>query len=421
MNKLHEMSLQLSAAARESANFIANASSGKKNAILATLASKLKKNTKSILAANKKDLEAGKKAGLSGAMLDRLKIDIKRLDNIIHGVEQVAVLTDPVGEIIDGSILPNGLKLSRVRVPLGVAMIIFESRPNVTIDAAVLCLKSGNAAILRGGKEAINTNLALGRCISFALKKEGLPAETIQVVKTTDRDLVQELLKHDHFIDVVIPRGGKGLVKAVTKDSCIPVIKHLDGICHIYVDGDADLDMARNIILNAKTQRPGVCNAAETLLVHKDIANDFLPQAVKELENAGVEIRGDKNVIKILKRKKIKEATREDWATEYLDLILSIGIVNDISQAISHINNFGSHHSDAIVTKNIYAANQFKQEVNSSSVFVNASTRFADGYEYGLGAEIGISTDKIHARGPVGLTGLTTYKWLVEGEGQVRK
>ncbi len=420
MNTLHELSLQLASTARESSKALATASSGQKNAVLATLAKKLRSNSASIIKANKKDLEAGKKAKLSNAMLDRLKIDNKRLESMIHGVEQVAMLEDPVGEVIDGSVRPNGLRLSRIRVPLGVTLIIFESRPNVTIDAAILCIKSGNASILRGGKEAINTNLALGKCINAALKKEGLPSEAVQVIKSTDRDLVPELLKMNKFIDVVIPRGGKGLVKAVTEHSKIPIIKHLDGICHIYVDSDADMEMAKNIVINAKTQRPGVCNAAETLLIHKDIAERFLPVVTKALQSKGVEIRGDETTRSIVKRPAIKQANAEDWQTEYLDLIISIAIVNDISKAIYHINNFGSHHSDAIITQNIDAARQFKLEVNSSSVFVNASTRFADGYEYGLGAEIGISTDKIHARGPVGLVGLTTYKWIVEGDGQIR-
>lgn len=420
MNTLHELSLQLASTARESSKALATASSGQKNAVLATLAKKLRSNSASIIKANKKDLEAGKKAKLSNAMLDRLRIDNKRLESMIHGVEQVAMLEDPVGEVIDGSVRPNGLRLSRIRVPLGVTLIIFESRPNVTIDAAILCIKSGNASILRGGKEAINTNLALGKCINAALKKEGLPSEAVQVIKSTDRDLVPELLKMDKFIDVVIPRGGKGLVKAVTEHSKIPIIKHLDGICHIYVDSDADMEMAKNIVINAKTQRPGVCNAAETLLIHKDIAERFLPIVTKALQSKGVEIRGDETTRSIVKRPAIKQANAEDWQTEYLDLIISVAIVNDISKAIYHINNFGSHHSDAIITQNIDAARQFKLEVNSSSVFVNASTRFADGYEYGLGAEIGISTDKIHARGPVGLVGLTTYKWIVEGDGQIR-
>ncbi len=420
MEKLHEIALQLASTTKESSKALATASSGKKNAVLATLAKKIKSSSTSIINANKKDLIAGKKAGLSKAMLDRLKIDHKRLNAIIHGVEQVAMLNDPIGEIIDGSVRPNGLKLSRIRVPLGVTLIIFESRPNVTVDAAALCIKSGNAAILRGGKEAINTNQALGKCISASLKKEGLPVEGIQVVKYTERELVQQLLAMDKFIDVVIPRGGKELIKAVTEYSKIPVIKHLDGICHIFVDTSANFEMAKNIIINAKTQRPGVCNAVETILIHKDIANDFLPQIVKALRSLKVEVRGDDECLKIIKKPVLKLATAEDWVTEYLDLVVSIAIVNDISEAIYHINNYGSHHSDAIITQNIDSAKQFKLEINSSSVIVNASTRFADGYEYGLGAEIGISTGKLHARGPVGLVGLTTYKWIVEGEGQIR-
>lgn len=420
MNKIHEISMQLAMSARDSSYAIASANTGIKNAALAALAKKLERNQKSIMTANAKDLKAAKKNGLSDAMIDRLKIDKKRLEGIIHGVQQVAMLEDPIGCTIDGWTRPNGLKLSKVRVPLGVAFIIFESRPNVTIDAAVLCLKSGNAAILRGGKEAIATNKALGNCISAALKEVGLPQEVVQVVNTTDRALVNEMLQLDKYIDVVIPRGGKGLISAVTNHSKIPVIKHLDGICHVYIDESADLEMAKRIVVNAKTHRPGVCNAAETILVHQRVAKSFLPSCMKELRKLGVEIRGDKKTKTICKGISIKDATEDDWGTEYLELILSVGVVKNIDQAISHINNYGSHHTDAIVAQDIYATTRFKREVNSSSVMVNASTRFADGFEYGLGAEIGISTDKIHARGPVGLEGLTTYKWIVEGEGQIR-
>ncbi len=420
MNKNHTQALQLAAAAREAAPAIARANSGQKNGALAVLAKKLISNAASILKANEKDLKEGQKAGLTAAMLDRLKIDQKRLEAMVTGVQQIAMLPDPVGGIIDGTIRPNGLRLSRMRVPLGVGLIIFESRPNVTIDAAALCLKSGNSVILRGGKEAIHTNIALGRCLSDSLKNVGLPPECVQVIKTTDRELLPELLVLNRYIDYVIPRGGKGLIEAIMKYSKIPVIKHLDGICHVYVDMEADLEIAKNIVLNAKTQRPGVCNAAETLLVHKNIARKFLPIIVKELKKAKVEVRGDDAVKNICKGIAVKPATQEDWATEYLDLVISVGVVNNLDQAIQHINTYGSHHTDAIITQDVDAATRFKREVDSSSVMVNASTRFADGFEYGLGAEIGISTDKLHARGPVGLEGLTTYKWIVEGEGQIR-
>jgi glutamate-5-semialdehyde dehydrogenase len=420
MSKIHEEALQLATTAREASPALANATSGAKNAALAALATKLQHSAKSIFSANAKDLKLAKESGLAPAMIDRLTITKKRLDEMIAGVQQVAMLADPVGAVIDGWTRPNGLRLSRVRVPLGVALIIFESRPNVTIDAAALCLKSGNAAILRGGKEAVFTNQALGRCLQAALTEAGLPAEALQVVKNTDRSLVQELLHMDRHINVVIPRGGRGLIEAIIDNSRIPVIKHLDGICHIYVDTEADFEMAQKIIMNAKVQRPGVCNALETLLVHKNIARKFLPPCLRELRKAGVELRADKITRNICKGIRTVEANEEDWGTEYLDLILSIGVVSNLDQAIQHINNYGSHHTDAIITQDVYAANRFKREVDSASVMVNASTRFADGFEYGLGAEIGISTDKLHARGPVGLEGMTTYKWLVEGEGQIR-
>ncbi len=418
--KFHAEAMTLGTAAREASPALMRAGGGLKNAVLASICTRLKKQVKSIMAANKKDLVAGKKAGLSSAMLDRLKIDNARLDKMVQGVQQVMALPDPIGNVLDGWTRPNGLRLSRVRVPLGVVLIIFESRPNVTIDAAALCLKSGNAAILRGGKEAIHTNLALGKVISEALAECGLPKDTVQVVKTTDRALVPELLKLNRYIDVVVPRGGKGLVQVIMDHSTIPMIKHLDGICHVYVDRAADLTMAQTIAVNAKAQRPGVCNAMETLLVHESVAKEFLPAVVKALKAAKVEVRGDETVRAVCKGKGVKPASAEDWGTEYLDLVLSIGVVKSIDQAISHINTYGSHHTDAIITRDVEAADRFKREIDSSSVMVNASTRFSDGFEYGLGAEIGISTDKIHARGPVGLEGLTTYKWIVEGEGQIR-
>ncbi|MBN2711793.1 MAG: glutamate-5-semialdehyde dehydrogenase [Planctomycetes bacterium] len=420
MSELHGQAVRLAASAKESAPALARAEGGLKNAALSAAADRLISNTKSILNANAKDLKAGKKVGLSDAMLDRLKLDKSRIEKMVQGLRQVAALPDPIGGVIDGWKQPNGLRLHRTRVPLGVVLIIFESRPNVTIDAAALCIKSGNAAILRGGKEAVHTNKALGRVLASALEEVGLPDEAVQVVESTDRALVPELLSLSNYIDVVVPRGGKGLIQAVMEHSRIPVIKHLDGICHVYIDSAADLDMARSIAINAKVQRPGVCNAMETLIVHKSVAAKFLPECLKALKKEGVEIRGDAEVVKLAKGVKVKLATEEDWGTEYLDLILSVTVVNDIDHAIRHINAYGSHHTDAIITRDFNAATRFKREVDSSSIMVNASTRFSDGFEYGLGAEIGISTDKLHARGPVGLEGLTTYKWIVEGEGQIR-
>lgn len=420
MKKLHAEALQYAAAARESAPALARTDGGTRNAILSAVAERLQGSVKRIQTANAKDLEAGCEAGLSKAMLDRLRLDRKRMEAMVLGVRQVAALPDPVGAVIDGWARPNGLRLSRVRVPLGVVLMIFESRPNVTVDAASLCIKSGNAVILRGGKEARHTNQALARVLRDALKSVGLPTDTVQVVKQIDRGLVPELLRLNDHIDVVIPRGGKGLIEAVMEHARIPVIKHLDGICHVYVDAAADPTAARRIAMNAKTQRPGVCNAMETLLVHEAIAEQFLPECLAELAGAGVELRGDAATIRLCDGLPVAKATEDDWATEYLDLILSVAVVEDLDHAIRHINNYGSHHTDAIVTRDLDAATRFRREVDSSSVMVNASTRFSDGSEYGLGAEIGISTDKLHVRGPVGLDGLTTYKWIVEGDGQIR-
>lgn len=422
MNTQHPRAMQMATAARESAPALACATGGQKNTALAALAQRLEKSAKAIYAANAKDLKNAKADGLSSAMLDRLTITPKRLAEMVAGVRQVTVLPDPVAEVIDGWTRPNGLRLSRVRVPIGVGFIVFESRPNVTIDAASLCLKSGNAVILRGGKESLHSNLALAKCLAAALQEAGLPHECVQVMDTPDRALMQELLKLDRHIDFVIPRGGRGLIEAIMENTRIPVIKHLDGICHVYIDSAADFEMASRIILNAKTQRPGTCNAAETLLVHKSIARKFLPACLAELHKAGVTLRADAQTHAACKSCKLplQHATEEDWRTEHLSLILNVAVVPGLEQAIQHINTYGSHHTDAIITQDIYAATRFKRGVDSASVMVNASTRFADGFEYGLGAEIGISTDKLHARGPVGLEGLTTYKWIVEGEGQLR-
>jgi gamma-glutamyl phosphate reductase len=422
MSEFHDVALTLSLAADEAAPFMATADGGRRNAALLAIAELLEKKAKDIIKANKKDLAEAEKAGLSKAMLDRLAVDEKRIREMADGVKQVAALADPVGMVLDGWVRPNGLRLSRVRTPLGVILMIYEARPNVTVDAASLCIKSGNACILRGGKEALATNMRLGEIISDALDGSGLPGSAVQVVDNPDRELVPPLLSMDKHIDLVVPRGGKGLVETVMEYSRIPVLKHLDGICHIYVDQTADMDMAEGIVVNAKVQRPSVCNAVETLLVHKDAAQLFLPRCLGSMAKAGVELRVDADAKEIAEGIGIavKDAVDDDWSTEYNDLVLSIKVVPDLDSAIAHINTYGSKHTDAIITSTLAAAERFKLEVDTSSVMVNASTRFADGFEYGLGAEIGISTDKLHARGPVGLEGLTTYKWLVEGNGQIR-
>jgi len=364
------------------------------------MADSIEQSAAKITVANAKDLEAGKKSGLSSAMLDRLTLTDKRIADIAKGVREVAGLPDPVGTNISEWTRPNGIRIQKVRVPIGVILIIYESRPNVTVDAAVLCFKTGNAVILRGGSEAIHSNLALAE----AMNVPGLPADAITVVPTTDRAAIDELLKLDELINLCIPRGGEGLIRAVAEKSRIPVIKHYKGVCHVYVDRDADFDMAEKIILNAKCQRPGVCNAIETLLVDAPLAKTFLPRIEKALTGRGVAIRRD-----------------ADWTTEYLDLIIGLRVVNGVGEAIDHITQYGSAHSDAIVTKNKETAERFLREVDSSSVFWNASTRLADGGQYGFGAEIGISTDKLHARGPMGLEDLTSYKYVVTGTGQLRE
>ena len=334
------------------------------------------------------------------------------------GVRQIAALRDPIGETIEGYVRPNGMEVRKVRVPIGVIGIIYESRPNVTADAAALCLKAGNAVILRGGSEAINSNLAIAKIISEAITAAGVPEGAVQIIETTDRAAARELMKMKHYIDCLIPRGGKGLVQTVVENSTIPVIWHLDGNCHVYVDGAADLEMAEEIAFNAKVQNPGVCNATETLLVSEQIAAEFLPTICKRLADAGVEIRGCEKTRAIVPG--LKEATEEDWETEYLDLILAVKVVSGLDEAIEHINKYGSRHSDAIVTEDYSAARRFTNEVDSACVFVNVSTRFSDGYEFGKGAEMGISTQKLHARGPMGVEEITTYKYVVTGNGQLR-
>ncbi|MHC4883654.1 MAG: glutamate-5-semialdehyde dehydrogenase [Planctomycetota bacterium] len=410
----------LGKAARAAARDLSRAGTEQKNQALLLTADLLLKRKASIMAANKKDLAAGKKIGLSAAMLDRLAITPPRLVLMAEGLRQVAALPDPVGATIDGRRLPNGLNLRKVRVPLGVIYMIFESRPNVTIDAGSLGLKSGNAVILRGGKEAIHSNIILGKTFREAIRKAGLNPECIQVLDNPDRTLATALMHQGDSIDVVIPRGGKGLIEAVMRESVIPVIAHLDGICHVYVDEHAAPEMAESIVVNAKTHRTGVCNAMETLLIHKKVARSLLPKILGALKKKKVTFVGCEKSQRLAKGTRMSKATAETWSTEYLDLKCSVKVVDDLESAIAHINHYGSQHTDAIVTNDVRTAERFRNEVDSSSVMVNASTRFSDGFEYGLGAEMGISTNKLHARGPVGLEELTTYKYLVDGTGHIR-
>jgi glutamate-5-semialdehyde dehydrogenase len=372
-----------------------------------------------ILGANARDVGAGPGFGLNAAAIDRLSLNPKRLESIASSLEEVAALPDPVGEVITSSRRPNGLDVSQIRVPLGVVFMIFESRPNVTVDAASLCIKSGNAAILRGGKEAIHSNLALHRVLADELVPSGLPVDAVQLVATTDRAAVGHLLGMPDRVDLAIPRGGESLIRRVVSEAKMPVLKHYTGNCHVYVDADADFSMAVKVVVNAKVQRPGVCNAAETLLVHRDAAPAFLPLVADALRGRGVELRGDPATLAILPGTRPAEA--DDWDTEYLDLILAVGVVDSIDDAIAHITRHGSGHTEAILTRSLASARQFVAEVDSSAVIVNASTRFNDGGQLGLGAEIGISTDKYHARGPCGLRELTSTKWVVFGDGQVRE
>ena len=383
------------------------------------MADALEASGEEILAANGRDLAAAPGYGLNAAAVDRLMLDAARIRAMAEGVRQVALLGDPCGEIIREWTRPNGITITKIRVPIGVVGIIYESRPNVTADAAVLCLKSGNACILRGGKEAIHSNTAIARALSAGAVKAGLPAEVIQLVPFIDREGVRLLAQMDRYLDVIVPRGGHALIDAVVEHARMPVIKHYHGVCHVYVDQVADLAMAEEIAVNAKCQRPGVCNAMETLLVHREVAEKFLPSVARALRDQGVELRGDRRTVEVLGAG-IKAATEEDWTTEYLDLILSIRVVDSLEAAIDHIEHYGSHHSDSIVTTDEAAARKFLAAVDSAAVFWNVSTRFSDGGEFGFGAEIGISTDKLHARGPMGLEELTTYKYLVTGDGQVR-
>ncbi len=405
--------------ARLAGREISRTETGKKNLALLKIAEVIEQSAEKLVAENSKDLEAGKLNGLDLAMLDRLALTPKSINAMVEGLKQVASLPDPVGEITDLSYRPSGIQVGQMRVPLGVIGIIYESRPNVTVDAAALCLKSGNACILRGGSESIHSNQAIADCITQGLKEAGLPQEAVQIVNTTDRAAVGELITLSQYVDVIVPRGGKGLIERISKESTIPVIKHLDGICHVYIDDNADIDKAIPIAMNAKTHRYGVCNAMETLLVAESIAAKVLPLLAAQYQEKGVELRGCIKTCSLIPG--CIRATEEDWQTEYLAPVLSIKIVNGLDEAIEHINHYGSLHTDAIVTEDYSKARRFLREVDSSSVMVNASTRFADGFEYGLGAEIGISTDKLHARGPVGLTGLTSLKFIVLGDGHIRQ
>jgi glutamate-5-semialdehyde dehydrogenase len=404
--------------ARDASRHLALATGAQKTDWLIRSAELIRRRAGALVAANNRDENAGREAGLNAALLDRLRLTQPRLESMAHALEEVAALPEPVGEIIDSSVRPNGLLVTRVRVPLGVVFFIYESRPNVTVDAASLCVKSGNAVILRGGKEARVSNQALAAILADALEASGLPRHAVQLVETIDRDAIVAFLKLHDLIDVAIPRGGRSLIERVAAEATMPVIKHFDGICHVYVDRGADLDMAERILINSKCQRPGVCNAAETLLVHRDVADTFLPRIAGALEEKGVELRCCERSRPLVPH--ARAATDEDFHSEYLDLILSVKVVDNLDEAVRHIETYGSHHTDTIVTNDLAASRAFATRVDSAAVLVNASTRFNDGGEFGLGAEIGISTDKFHARGPCGLKELTSYKYVVHGSGQIR-
>jgi len=418
MDSIEQLIATLGKKARRAAKNLRAANTEEKNAALIHIANNIQKNKTSLLSENEKDLEQGRTNGLDDALLDRLMLDDERIAGIIESLEQIAALADPVGEITDLKYRPSGIQVGKMRVPIGVMGIIYESRPNVTIDAAALCLKSGNAVILRGGSEAIHSNLALYECVKSGLSDAGLDSNAVQLIDTTDRQAVSELVKAYEYVDAIIPRGGKGLIKNVTEHARMPVIKHLHGVCHTYLDRDADSQKAIEIAFNGKTRRYGVCNATETLLVHQDLDKDVLEQLIDLYVDKGVELRGCEKTQK--RSNKVVAATEEDWSEEYLAPILSIRIVDSLDEAIAHIDQYGSSHTESIVSENITRSRKFLTEVDSSSVMVNASTGFADGFEYGLGAEIGISTDKFHVRGPVGLEGLTSQKYIVLGDGHTR-
>jgi len=410
-------------AARDASRAIGRASTAQKNQALSAIADRITEQADVLKKANVLDLTSGKEKGLDAALLDRLELTSERIDSMAEGLRQIATLPDPIGVISDLAYRPSGIQVGKMRVPLGVIGIIYESRPNVTADAAGLCLKSGNAVILRGGSEAIHSNQAIALCIKHGLEVAGLPATAVQVIETTDRAAVGELLRMKESVDVIIPRGGKSLIERISNESEVPVIKHLDGICHVYIDDDADKEKALSVAFNSKTQRYGTCNTMETLLLAESIAADILPDLTKMYLDKGVEIRACEQTLSLLQASNIEvnAAVEDDWSTEYLAPILSIKMVQGIDAAISHINQYSSQHTESIVTENYTKSRQFLREVDSSSVMVNASTRFADGFEYGLGAEIGISTDKLHARGPVGLEGLTSQKYIVLGDGHIRQ
>jgi len=415
---IKEYMLDLGKQAKSAGRALSRAESGIKNAALLAIADELAQQSSFLALENAKDCQAGKEKGLDAALLDRLELTPSRIQSMIEGLQEVAALPDPVGAISDMNYRPSGIQVGQMRVPLGVIGIIFESRPNVTVDAAALCLKSGNACILRGGSESIHSNKAIAQCIKTGLERVGLPSAAVQVVETVDRAAVGELITLKNYVDVIVPRGGKSLIERISNEATIPVIKHLDGICHVYIDGAADLEKAVAIAVNAKTHRYGVCNAMETLLIAESIAAQVLPKLADAYMDKGVELRGCLKSCSLESR--CIRASTEDWATEYLSPILSIKIVADIDEAMQHIHEYSSGHTESIVTENYTLARRFLREVDSSSVMVNASTRFADGFEYGLGAEIGISTDKLLARGPVGLEGLTSLKYVVLGDGHIR-
>lgn len=418
MTELETYAQKVAQQAKQASRRLAIATGNQKNTWLRTSAQRIRERIDELIAENAKDLSKAPEYGQTEAQIDRLRLTPERLEGIASALEEVALLPDPIGEVIGSNPRPNGLMVTQVRVPLGVVFFIYESRPNVTVDAAALCVKSGNAVILRGGKEAFHSNMAFYRLLAEALAENGLPPHAVQLVETTDRDAVGHFLRMSNQIDVTIPRGGKSLIERVAREATMPVIKHFDGVCHVYVDESADLIMARDILINSKCHRPGVCNAAESFLVHSHIADKFLPIAGEALAERGVEIRGDEHVVAAIPA--AIQATDEDFRTEYLALKISAKVVDNIDDAIEHINAYGSHHTDAIVTTSLNAARRFTTEVDSSAVIVNASTRFNDGGEFGLGAEIGISTDKFHARGPCGLKELTSYKYVAYGDGQVR-
>jgi glutamate-5-semialdehyde dehydrogenase len=418
MNNIKEYMHGMGVNARAASRAMATAEINAKNHALTHIAQAVLRETAALLAANKLDLDAARANGLDSAMLDRLTLTEKSIQSMAEGLLQIATLADPIGQMSNFKYMPSGIQVGQMRVPLGVIGIIYEARPNVTVDAAGLCIKSGNAAILRGGSEAIHCNQALAKLVHEGLTAANLPKEAVQVVETTDRAAVGELITMKQFVDVIVPRGGKGLIERISNEARIPVIKHLDGNCHVFVDEDADFEKATRILENSKTQRLGTCNTAESLLVSRAVAKEILPRLAEMLIQHGTEIRGCAETCALVKE--AKKATDEDFYTEYLDAIISCKVVSDLNEAIAHINKYSSQHTEAIVTENYTSARRFLREVDSSSVMVNASTRFADGFEYGLGAEIGISTDKLHARGPVGLEGLTSLKYVVLGDGHVR-